>query len=477
MKMYIKTTLTSILLCFISTGWGQTVVWQMRPSDYSHVERISSNLFKVVRNGKIGLLNADGTIVAQPVNDNISDLYENKALITCSDGHGERVTGCLTSDGNYYGYSTKYYTLNGQKFFSDGLLSVADENGKLGYIDENGSQIVGFDGKYSRIKPFTEGFAAVMRNKKYYLINKEGEEMKFIYGKGVGAAIAGCTNVYNGKAYVYDEYGGNDRSYFIYDAVHKSALVKTGRLSNTATDYLYCYQSVTGRTKEIPFEKMRPYNGEKGLDAIYSDGAYGFGSEGRIVVPCQFSSASQFEDGLAIVGLNGQTGILRYAEGDGFGLSANDTYKDFDEGNSVECGFDLKVPGIWRGKNVTVELKEQNGSAIPTKETSYSYSFIVKPSDSGKREYLVTVISENLRLFEGKVAYTFYKIERCSTCGKDKYQCEYNGNHPKPKACTTCGKPIGECKYHGHHQKPKPILDRCPTCGKLISECKYQGVH
>ena len=222
-----KIYLSTLFVFLTISGNSQTVVWQMQPSDYNQVERISSTLFKVERNGKIGLINADGTIVAPVVNDNISDCYEHKALITSSDGHGERITGCLTDNGMYYGYATKFYTLNGQKFFSDGLISVADENGKLGYIDERGNQIVGFDGKYSRIKPFTEGHAAVMKNKKYVLINKEGDEMRFIYSKGVGAAIAGCTNVYNGKAYVYDEYAGSDRSYFIYDALRKSDLVPT----------------------------------------------------------------------------------------------------------------------------------------------------------------------------------------------------------------------------------------------------------
>ena len=60
---------------------AQTVVWQMKPTDYNSIERINDNLYKVVRNGKIGLINADGSIVADVVNDEISDFYEHKALI------------------------------------------------------------------------------------------------------------------------------------------------------------------------------------------------------------------------------------------------------------------------------------------------------------------------------------------------------------------------------------------------------------
>lgn len=454
-----KLYLSTLLACLALSGSCQTVIWQMQPTEYNQIERISSTLFKVVRNGKAGLINADGTIVTPVVNDNISDCYEHKALITSNDGHGERITGCLTDNGIYYGYETKYYTLNGQKFFSDGLISVADENGKLGYIDERGNQIVGFDGKYSRIKPFTEGHAAVMKNKKYVLINKDGDEMRFVYSKGVGAAIAGCTNVYNGKAYVYDEYGGSDRSYFIYDAVRKSDLVKTGRIKNTAMDYLYCYQSVSGRTKEVPFVKMESYSGMKGLSASLVDGKYGYMSGSSTIVPCQFSSATQFEDGLSIVSINGQIGILKFVNGAGFNVTVPAIKHDFYAGNSVTCSFNLTIPGCWQGKNIEVILKDINGSVISVTNSSGNYTFSVKPSVSGALEYSVVVNGEGLCLYESKINYTFNKKERCLTCGKDKSQCEYNGNHPNP--VTT----------------PKKEQSLCPTCGKKISECKYQGVH
>lgn len=449
-KLYLSTLFAFLTIC----GNSQTVVWQMQPTDYNQIERISSTLFKVERNGKIGIINADGTIVAPVVNDNISDCYEHKALITSNDGHGERITGCLTDNGVYYGYATKYYTLNGQKFFSDGLISVADENGKLGYIDERGNQIVGFDGKYSRIKPFTEGHAAVMKNKKYVLINKDGDEMRFVYRKGVGAAIAGCTNVFDGKAYVYDEYGGSDRSYFIYDALRRSDLEKTGRVKNTAMDYLYCYQSVSGRTKEVPFEKMKSYSGIKGLTPFQSNGMYGYMSGESTIVPYQFSTASQFEDGLAIVRLNGQMGILKFVDGASFDVTVPTVKHDFYAGNSVSCSFNLSIPSIWQGKNIDVILKDLNGSVVPTTNTSETYTFSVKPSVSGSLEYSIVVNGEGIHLYESKISYTFNKRERCVTCGKDKSQCEYHGNHPTPQK--------------------EPL---CPTCGKKISECKYQGVH
>lgn len=450
-----------VFICMVVATFGQTVVWQMRPSDYSQIERIGNNMFKVTRNGKIGIINSDGSLVAPVINDNVSDLYEHKALITCNDGHGERITGCLNDKGDYFGYSTKYYALNGQKFFSDGLLSVADENGKLGYIDERGNQVVGFEGKFSRIKPFTEGYAAVKKGKKYVLIDKEGDEMRFVYDKGVGAAIVGCTNVYEGKAYVYDEYSGSDRSYFVYDAVGKRPLVKTKRIKDTSMDYLYCYQAISGRTKQVPYEKMKPYIGVKGLTPTYFNGAYGYESNGHIIVPNQFTSALQFEDGMAIVGLNGQTGILRFVEGAGFGMSVEKPRYDFYLGNSVSCSFVLSIPSIWNGKELDVVVKDADGSTITTTNKADTYFFSVKPAISGVMNYSVIVSSEGLKLYEGMAEYSFHKRERCATCGKDKTQCEYHGNHQ------------GKKTTEGSKQKE----DRCPTCKLKISECKYQGVH
>ena len=317
--MKAKALLTTLMTTLCLSANAQTVVWELKPTTYNDISRLGRNLYVVKHNGKVGLINSDGTIVAPIDNDQIGDLYEHKALVTRTDGHGERVAGILTDDGVYHGFATSYYTLNGQKFYSDGLLSVADERGNLGYIDDYGKAVVGFEGKYSRIKPFTEGFAAVMKNKKYVLIDKDGNEAKFMYGgNGIGPAIGGCTNVYQGKAYVYDEFGGADRSYYLYDAKAKSRLEKTGRIKNTATDYLYCYQSVTGRTKEVPFKKMVVKAGQVGLSPVTNKGLYGYEESGKTVLPAQLSAATPFEDNLAIVTLNGQIGILKYIPGNGF---------------------------------------------------------------------------------------------------------------------------------------------------------------
>lgn len=458
-----------MLLCSMTLAMqGQTVVWKMQPAEYNEIVRLSANILMVSRNGKIGLASSDGSIVASLVNEGITDYYEHKAILTYNDGHGERVTGSLTDDGKYYGYAKKFYALNGQKFFSDGLLSVADERGSLGYIDIAGNQVVGFDGKYSRIKPFSEGYAAVMKGKRYILIDKFGDVVRFTYGgSGVGAAIGGCTNVYDGKCYVYDEYGGSDRSFFIYDTKERGTLKKTSRVKNTAMDYLFCYQSVSGRSKVIPYEQRKPYVGIQGIKPVFSNSLYGYQKDGKTILPYQLSNATPFMDGEAIVEIGGLKGILKFVDGESFSVSASKDSYTFYAGNNVTVSFSVNVPTVWRNKQVSVEVKDERGVVQRVSSKDNYYSFVISPSLSSRGEYSVAIYGERLKLYEGVLSYKFMKKERCPICGKDKDQCEYKGSHPSQGSVSSREKP--------HHEVKTEKI--CETCGKKISECKYQGVH
>lgn len=428
-----------VLNCLSS--FGQTVVWQMEPTNYDEIVRVNNNLYKVTRNGKVGLIHSDGTVVAPVENDGISSYYEHKALVTCTDGKGERVMGCLTDEGKYYSFSKKYYTLSGQKFFSDDALSVSDESGRLGYIDYLGNVVTGFDGKYDKIKPFVEGFAAVFKNKKYNLIAKDGAPVHFTF-KSVGEVYGG-TNVSGGQVYVWDANG----KFYTYD-VNKGGVCKSVKAPSSRTfDYLYRFSCVSGKTKDVPFVGILR-TGVRGISVSVQGGLYGYLSGETIILPYQFSSAFQFEDGYAIVGKNGAMGILKYVDGSCFGATVSKGQFDFYVGNSITCQFNLSVPGVWRDKEKEVVLKESNGTVVNLSATAEGYSFTVKPQATMKKEYSIAVYAENLKLYEGTLSYSFVKKELA----------------PEPKPVVTT-------------PKKKEQEKSCPTCGKKISECEYQGVH
>lgn len=438
-----------LLLCNLCID-AQTVVWQMQPSEFNSIERINNNLYKVVRNGKIGLINADGTIVADAVNDNLGDFYEHKALLTVNDGNGERVAGCLTDDGHYYTFSEKYYTLSGQKFFSDGVLTVSNAKKQLGYIDESGTVIVGFDGKYDKIKPFVEGHAAVFKNKKYFLIDKDGVPARFKFD-GVGEVFGG-TNAYDGKVYVWDTRG----TAYIYDISDPDkACKKISFPSNKSFDYLYRFSSVSNKSKEVPFMKETK-KGITGLKPVVKNGLYGFETELNTILPCQLSSATQFEDNYSVAGLDGRIGILRFVDGEGFALQAPTEEYNFFQGENVNCTFTLAIPTVWRGKEIRVVLKDQNGSSIATSNVVNTYSFEVTPSEACTKDYNITVYAERLKLYGGAVSCKFVRL--CNYCKKDWNICR--GKHEKPEI-----------------KKDTKKTEKCPTCGKPIEECDKRGVH
>lgn len=448
MKKFV--TLLLIAHCMALHVAAQTAVWQLPPSNYEAISRLNTNLYRVEHNGKVGLIRADGTVVAAVENDDIGLFYEHLALVTRNDGTGERVSGCLTDDGKYYNFSERYYTLAGQKFFSDGLLSVSDANGKVGYIDLHGNKALGFDGKYDRIKPFVEGHAAVFKNKKYHLIDKAGTLTHFQF-KGVGEVYGG-TNVHQGLAYVWD----GDGKFYSFDVNQGDYCQKVKLASDKPTyDYLYCFSIVSGRSKTVPFRQLNT-SGTPGLSATQFDGAWGYRSpDNRVVLPGQFDEAGQFEDGYAVVTLQGRKGILRYIDGNGFSAAAPAGTVDFYDDDAVTLRFDLSVPQAWQGKVLQVEVRDAAGTQLTCSNGSGFYTFAVHPNATANLDYQLTIRGEGLKLYTAGLSYSVQQHHHCPVCGNDLEVC------------------------HGKHadETRKTEEPKCPTCGLKISECKYQGVH
>lgn len=446
----IKQLMVVIIATFTMNGIAQTVVWQMQPTNYDEIKRINSNLYLAKRNGKIGLISSDGSIIASVENDELSLYHENKALLTKTEGIGERIVGCLTIDGKYVSFSHPYYVISGQKFYSDGLLSVKDENGNLGYIDQFGNQVLGFDGKYDKIKPFSEGYASVYKDKKYNLIDKQGVQVKFRF-KTVGKIYNG-TNVYNGYAYVYD----TDGKFYSYNVRTDDYLKGEKKPKTNATDYLYRLSSISGASNEIPFVNVEN-KGIFGLNPIVTNSQYGFFSDNRPVLPCQLSYASIFEDDLSIVGINGKLGILRFISNENFSVNIPTSTHNFYAGDNLECKFVLSVPVAWRDREYKILLKDENGNVYPTRQEVNNYTFSFAPSQTGDKNFSVAVYGEGLNLFESELSYSFTKKEKCSECGKDKNLCQGHSSKQDAKKnqqivyCKECGLPITECPYYGVH--------------------------
>lgn len=120
----------------------------------------------------MGIIHSDGSVVIPVSYDRITDFYEGRALVIANDNGKERVLGSLSDKGMYTSFSGKYYTLAGQAFYSDGMLSVSDSNGKPGYLDENGTAVLGFDGSWTRLNRLQRAMPRFLKKTNTHLLIK-----------------------------------------------------------------------------------------------------------------------------------------------------------------------------------------------------------------------------------------------------------------------------------------------------------------
>lgn len=456
---------TTTLICCLTAclyffnGTAQSITWDFSYThDYTTIKPYySEGMFEVEKHGKKGVIRSNGDIIVPVENDNISLMYNNLAIVTKNEERGERVAGCLTREGKYIPFSQPYYTLSGQKFYSDGLLSVHDANGMAGYINPLGKEVVGFDGRYDLIKPFSEGFAAVFKNKRYSLIDKDGRAVRFTFPNV--AELYGGTNVYQGQVYVWDTEG----RFYTYNVRNGGYCKKARKPKNTSIDYLYRFGELTKMTHEIPYDKVKEE--ASSLVPFESSGLWGYKAQDVITVIPQFTQAGNFIRNLSVVEKEGEWGIIRYLPDESFSLTPyNQGGVRFSNGtSSVKCQLQINLPAAWREKKIeamAVDMKSKKEYQL-NKEGN-DWSFQVKTNGKEENTYKIVVTGNHLILYHGLA--TFHLTPLCRTCHKDLDVCPYKGNHPAPqpqqpvtpnktkiKYCKDCGLPENECPYKGVH--------------------------
>lgn len=400
-----NTRILLLIVCLLPLAlWSQTMVWQLKPTDYTDISRFGSNMYVVTKDGKKGLIRADGSEVVPVGIDEIGGFYEHRALLLCHDGDKERIAGYLTDDGHYTPFAQQFYTLKGQEFYSDGLLTVADAKGNKGYVNEKGQPEFGFDKKYYRIKPFSEGFAAVSPKQNfYYLVNKEGTKV-IIKLPQIGE-VGQVSNAFHGIAYVLD----TDNNFYTYNVTTGHCETTRLKSSDTGKDYLFRLKKDSQCGNTVPYTTLP--EGKKGLAPTEKDGKMGFEQNGHIFLPAQLDAATTIEDGLSIVKLNGMLGILKLVEGDSdFTLLVPDTLIEFNAGTSVSCNFSLQIPKVWDGKTLEVSVaNRETGEALAATSHDGVYAVELSPKSSGQSTFHIAVASEGLHLWSGSATYTLKK--------------------------------------------------------------------
>ena len=397
------------LLAFIALphlAMSQTAIWEMKPVDCSSLSRIAPGLYQMEANGKKGVVDNKGNAIVKTECTDITPFYEGKALLVSKENGKNRVLGYLTAKGKHVLFTKPYFAINGQDFYSDGMLTVEDEEGRKGYLDGKGNEIEEiFSEGYDMIKHFCEGYAAVFKNRKYYLIDKSGQSEHIVIGVG---EVKGGTNVFQGEAYVFDEKG----TVYVYNVNTKIQCEKSKRKfkkGNNEDDYLFRFTTVSGMGKEIPYDETP--KGKMGLTPIQEGGKFGYRTEETTILPPQFDFATTFEDGMAVVAKNGQYGILKWVDQvDPLSVQVEKSHLSYYAGSPVECGFNVNVSNAWQGGKLQVDVS-CGGLPIPAISSGAGYAFKYVPK-SKEQTFDVEIAADGLTLCHLSISYTFEKRHR-----------------------------------------------------------------
>lgn len=402
----------TFIFCLLSTLTIQAQSFYWQPLDeYTSLERISSQLIIAHKGNKIGIIDNKARVIVPIEHDSISPFYEKRALVFDREPSRLRICGVLTLyNKRYTSFPHSVYALKDSRnndypvFFSEGLLTVMDWNGKKGYVNESGSIVIPCE--YTTVFPFSEGYAAVVKdNKEWKLIDTKNHNVPIITPKVM--SIASITNVFNGSL-IYSSPKGEYYKYYL--STRKSEPVNiSGKLLR---DYLGRYRgSENNVTSTTGF-------GRKVTSIPY----YSFPLQSSTPNPIkmQFQWA---EDNLyfntAIACLGKIWGILTYDE-DALPFSATvytDSHK-YKHGDLVNCSFVLTTPNVWKKdkKNLSITLTDIHGKPIVVTANDYGeYHFRIHPHPSRGQSLLTSetynllIKGHGLTLYEKQLTYQFRK--------------------------------------------------------------------
>lgn len=276
------------------------------PCQYNKVWDFSEG-FATVRNntGKCGVIDRAGTMVIPCQYDSISSFYEGFAVI-----ENNNMQGVIDKTGKIVVPLGKYFWL---LRFSEGLMPVQNNNG-VGYIDSTGKEVIPCDGRYRGTGGiFSEGLARVYnRDMKVGYIDKTGKEVVPCQYDGGENFTNGVVKVHTGSS---SDVGG----------------IKYGLIDKTGREVIPCQYNELSFSDGLAVVRVGSYEtGKYGVidqtgKEIVSLGTYdyiekfsdGFAvvrlgnaqtgkcgfidKTGKLVIPCQYTRAIGFSEGLAMV--------------------------------------------------------------------------------------------------------------------------------------------------------------------------------
>ncbi|MCL2040576.1 MAG: WG repeat-containing protein [Bacteroidales bacterium] len=227
-----------------------------------------------------------------------------------------------------------------------GRWAEVELNGKWGFIDKTGKEVIPL--KYDRVREFSEGVCRVQLNDKWGFIDKTGKEIiSFKYDEADDFSEGLAPVKLNGK-YGFIDKTGKEVIPFKYGC---ASGFSEGLAAVTLEDFDYKTYRVgnwgvidkTG-VLVIPYKYDAIYGFSEGLAKIWHNGKYGFiDKTGKEVTTFKYDDVRDFSEELAAVYLSNQWGFIDKTGKEVIPLKYN-VCGGFSEGlawvqNSDFCGF------------------------------------------------------------------------------------------------------------------------------------------
>lgn len=390
-----------------ATSMAQTADWFVAPQ-YSEIKYFGPQMYKVTKDGKVGIIDADGRVIVKPQYDAINLFYEGRTVFVDRTAGGWQIKGVLSEDGSVNYAEDTFFLLPDYMFYSEGLLTARDAQGRYGYLDEKCRPAFAFTP--DKVYPFSEGFAVVGSGDTFHWINTSGEQI--LPRLKNGGTPYGGTNFYNGQAYLWDE----DGVFFKLNDNGRAEKIPTREL---VVDYLYRVDSDKGEKVEYSRYSPKP---EKRWIPEERNGQWTYVSEtGKLLTPFQYDDVKYFSDGVAVAGIDGKYGLLRVVDDKStFYTRGKQKNHIFSAGHACTCEFQLVVPEKWEGQEISVSLKDpETGQQLSLdKKSGYNFSFSYQPDETCMQEdkaFRIEVRNNDIQLWQGEEHFNFVQRTKLSS--------------------------------------------------------------
>ncbi len=384
------------LILVTSNVQAQTARWAIAP-DYESIEKYSDNLYKVRIGDSFGVIDKNGIEIVPVSIDSLTTFSEGVALALKYDEKGNcRLKGLVREEGRYITISEEWF-IKEFPFFSEGKLPVCNAMGWYGFINTSGNLVLDF--KYSRIYPFSEGYAVVSKMKinlnivklkpKVIYINDQGEELTLASELG---SIYFATSFKHGEALVRPKNGQN---YIIN---------RSGRITRIENNVDMRFDNKMALDDDIPELQRKSTVIYDGPTTFIEGNKYGYRTTKNILLPSQFDNATPFSKGYATASINGKVGLLKLLP-EKFSISAVPGNIQSENQNTESIEYHVKTPKEWQNRSLTLKC-EVNGKpstlTVPGNNSEIRiFSFMLEKGNrsltlTGDRITLLAVSEESI---------------------------------------------------------------------------------